>query len=346
MKIHVLIMAGGNGTRFWPVSTPKKPKQYTNLASEDTLIQQSIKRSLHFSKSENIHVVTVQGQKNLALQQTSELIPDSNIIIEPEGRNTAPCIFLGVLEILKKGFSDSDCVVVLPSDHVINNHENFSSDILTAVENAQSRKTITVVGIEPITPHTGYGYIKKGGKLSENLNQVEQFVEKPVLEVAQKYLKSGNYFWNAGMFISRIDTLIQEIMSHAPELGNFREMLLAAVGDFAQVQHVYSQLPKESIDYAVIEKSQKVDVVASSFDWSDLGSWDALEDIVKKEKNNIICTANKTQFLESEGNIVYAPGKKVSLVNCNNLVIVAEGDHIMVLPKEDSQRVKQLDQEI
>ena len=148
------------------------------------------------------------------------------------------------------------------------------------------------------------------------------------------------------MFISTVDNLIEEMTKHAPELGRFKSLMLEAIGSVVEVEKVYAQLPKESIDYAVIEKSERVDVVASSFDWSDLGSWDALEEIVEKENNNTICSAESTQFMESEGNIIYAPGKKVSLVNCSDLVVVVDGEHVMVLPKQDSQKVKHLKQNL
>jgi mannose-1-phosphate guanylyltransferase/mannose-6-phosphate isomerase len=346
MSIHVLIMAGGNGTRFWPVSTPSRPKQYTSLASNDTLIQESIKRSLNFTSSENIYVVTVERQTQLAAEQSKGLIPEDNIIVEPEGRNTAPCIFLGLLEVLKKGVDKKDCIVVLPSDHVIKNKDAFCHDINLAVENAQKRGSITVIGIPPTSPHTGYGYINKGEGIAGGLYVVNKFVEKPQLETAIKYLKSGEYFWNAGMFISSIENLIDEISLHAPSLGNYQDALFKAIGNSQQVKEVYGLLPKESIDYAVIEKSSRVDVVSSSFDWNDLGSWDALEEVIEPSNNNTVCTANATQFLNSKGNIIFAPDKKVSLVNCDDLVIVVEGDHVIVLPKKDAQKVKELNQQI
>ncbi len=346
MSIHVLIMAGGNGTRFWPVSTPEKPKQYTCLSSDDSLIQESIKRSLKFSRAENIYVVTVEGQKQIASLQTKGMIPSENIIIEPEGRNTAPCIFLGLLQMLKNGVSKDDCIVVLPSDHVINNQENFSRDIQVASENAKKRQTITVIGIPPTSPHTGYGYIQKGESIDSELYKVSKFVEKPNSEIAEKYLASGEYFWNAGMFISTISTLLGEISTHSQDLGAFKEELFNALGSPALVSKVYNKLPKDSFDYAVIEKSQRVDALSSSFDWSDLGSWDALEDITEASEDNFICSAENTQFLDSAGNIIYAPGKKVSLINCKDLVVVVNEGHVMVLPKSEAQKVKQLNQKI
>lgn len=346
MNLHVLIMAGGNGTRFWPVSTPERPKQYTKLSGDKSLLQESINRSLKFTGPENCYVVTTRSQRELALEQTNELIPEENIIIEPEGRNTAPCIFLSLLHLLKKGVSDEDCIVVLPSDHVINNHSNFKNDIVSAANNSSKNSSITVIGIQPTFAHTGYGYIQQGEKLSEGIFKANKFVEKPEQSLADKYFSSKEYFWNAGMFIAPLGTLLSEIKSLCPDLGNFQNALSEAIGDENKTGDVYSSLPKDSIDYAVIEKSNRVEVVQSTFDWSDLGSWDALEDVIEKKEENVQASLAGAQCLNSQGNIIYAPGKKVSLINCQDLVVVSEGDHIMVLPKKDAQLVKQLNQTI
>ena len=229
---------------------------------------------------------------------------------------------------------------------MINNHENFKNDIVSAANNSSKNNSITVIGIQPTFAHTGYGYIHRGNEISDGIYNAKKFVEKPIQSLADEYFHSKEYFWNAGMFIAPLGDLLTEIKNLCPDLGDFQKSLSNAIGNEEETAEVYSRLPKDSIDYAVIEKSSRVEVVASSFDWSDLGSWDALQDVIKPTDSNVHANLEKAQCLKSEGNIIYAPGKKVSLINCQDLVIVSVGDHIMVLPKKDAQQVKQLNQKI
>tara|TARA_X000000950_G_C13860134_1_gene638363 strand:+ start:371 stop:1411 length:1041 start_codon:yes stop_codon:yes gene_type:complete len=346
MKIHSLIIAGGKGTRFWPVSTTSFPKQYNNLLGENSLLFDTIKRTEGFVQLENRYIITVENQKDLAQKQTEGLNLKENIIIEPEGRNTAPCIFLGLLQLIKNGAGPNDCVVVLPSDHVIKSNDLFANDINMAAELSVKNQSITVIGIKPTFPNTGFGYIKKGKELEGKLSKVETFVEKPDLEKAKEYIESGKYYWNAGMFIAPINTLIDEFSKCSPEVFQHKDELMDSLSDPSKLKVAYEKLPKNSIDYAVIEKSNNIQVIPADFDWNDLGAWDALSDVFDAKENNYPVNLESFQGLESKNNIIYAPGKKVSLINMEDMIVVAHGDHILVMPKDGAQKVKSLNHEI
>ena len=347
MALHCLIMAGGQGTRFWPVSTKQRPKQYMNiLGGPHSLLQGSLKRITPVSEVLHRHIVTVEAQRTLAEEQGGEFLPKENLIFEPSGRNTAPCIYLSLVSLLEKGASLDDCVAVLPSDHVILDEESFQSDLIKASELALKNNSITLIGIKPTSPHTGYGYIELGSTYSEGVNKVSSFKEKPVLEVAQKYLESGNFLWNAGMFISPIGMLLEELKSNVPEMEKLEQDFRSRIKNNESINDLYDQLPKESIDYAVIEKSKNVDVVTAQFDWNDLGSWDALESVIEKKEGNIITKTEGIQTLAATGNVIHAPGKKVSLIGVENLVVIVEGDQVVILPKNQSQKVKELNQDL
>ena len=339
--IKTLIMAGGKGTRFWPVSTESKPKQYTNLFSDKSLLQDTISRITNISSREDRYIVTVKNQLSLATEQTSNFLDKKNIILEPEGRNTAPCIFYGLLKLLNDGHDENSIVAVLPSDHVILDHQGFEKTLLSASVLARENNKIVTIGITPDTPHTGYGYIQKGSVIGSG-NEVKSFREKPSLDIAEEYLSSGDYLWNAGMFIAPISLLLDEFKTHAPEYHEYRDQIENAFGDEHELASIYQKLPKDSIDYAIMEKSGNVAVVAAAFDWNDLGSWDALEDVLEKVDGNILASKNSFRQIEANGNIVFAPEKNVSLIGVSDLVIVSSGDQLMILPKKLAQRVKEL----
>jgi len=339
--IKCLIMAGGNGTRFWPVSTVQKPKQYTNLLSDRSLLQDTLGRVKGVSERGERYIVTVKSQVELATTQGDEYLDKENIILEPEGRNTAPCIFYGLLRLLNDGHDPNSIVAVLPSDHVILDIKGFEETLNGAANLAKTENKIVTIGINPNTPHTGYGYIQKGERLGVG-NKVISFKEKPSAEVATQYLASGEYLWNAGMFIAPISLLLEEFQTHAPEYFQYKDELISSFQDEEKLKIVYGKLSKDSIDYAIMEKSKNVAVVAAGFDWNDLGSWDALEDVLDQEDNNIIAAKKSFRQLDSSGNIIYAPDKNISLIGVSDLVVVSDGEELMILPKNLAQRVKEL----
>jgi mannose-1-phosphate guanylyltransferase len=351
-KTFSLVMAGGRGTRFWPESTEKKPKQYLNLWGKESLLEQTLSRLIGLVSLKNTFVVTVQEQEKLAKKNIDQFVDDKNLIFEPAGRNTAPCILLSLAHLLVNGASENDVVSIIPSDHVILNKKGFQNTLKLAGMAAFQNNEIITIGIRPHFPHTGYGYVERGEKKSlssyeteetfesEEYFKVASFREKPTKERAHEYLCSGRYFWNAGMFISKIGVLLEEFAAHAPETYKFFSDLKRAVEEGKSTKAIYEKLPKASIDYAVMEKSKRVSVIPALFDWNDLGSWDALEDVLKPEEGNTVVKDRGHYFKEAKGNIVFAPGKFVSLVGVNDLVIVSNEKVLMVVPKSDSQKVK------
>lgn len=334
-NLHTLIMAGGKGTRFWPESTSKRPKQYLGLVTDQSLLAETLMRFEGLVPAERRYIVTVKDQEDLALKESRGRMPSDHLIFEPSGRNTGPCILLGLARLKKLGASDQDVVAVVPSDHVILNTEGFRKTVKEAATLAASTEGIVTIGIQPHFPHTGYGYIEKGED-----KKVKSFREKPAYELAREYVASGGYFWNAGMFVAQVGVLLNEFRQHAPLMYEHFDELVKATE--AELPSVYDRLPAESIDYAVMEKSKHVYVVPAQFDWNDLGSWDALEAVIKPVKGNTEARARKVLSVDSTGNIIFAPEKVVSLIGVKDMVIVSSGDVVAVFPKADSQRIKEI----
>ncbi len=342
MKSYAIIMAGGKGTRFWPESTSQKPKQYLNLTGKGSLLGITLKRFEGMISPDQRYIVTVKQQSELAANSSTNLINDNGLIFEPSGRNTAPCIMLSMAHLEKMGAKDEDILAIVPSDHVILNEIGFRETINKSIKEATEHQSIVTIGIPPHFPHTGYGYIQKGVSLSENCFKVKEFKEKPDRETAEKYLTSGQYVWNAGMFVSTLKVLKEEFKKCSPETFSHYPELLAAIGDEKQVQAVYEKIPKDSIDYAIMEKSERVSVVPATFDWNDLGSWDALESVMEKKADNTIVGERGYYVSESTGNIVFAPDKHVSLIGVKDLIVVSNDKTLVVLPKDRSQEVKNI----
>lgn len=334
-NLHAMVMAGGKGTRFWPESTAKKPKQYLGLVTEKSLLAETFARFNGLVAAPNRYLVTVKDQASLARQESEGSMPAEHIIFEPSGRNTGPCILLGLAHLKRAGVALSDVIAVVPSDHVILNESGFRETLSVASDLAMSERGIVTIGITPNFPHTGYGYIEKGQAQS-----VQSFREKPDFETAKKYVASGKYFWNAGMFVSRIDVLLEEFKTHAPQMFEHFDALVAASNE--ELPAVYGRIPAESIDYAVMEKSKRVFVVPAGFDWNDLGSWDALESVIAAHEGNTVARAREVLAIESTGNIIFAPGKTVALVDVHDLVVVVGDEVVAVFPKEKSQRIKEV----
>ena len=338
-KLIGLVMAGGRGTRFWPESTSKKPKQYISLASSRPLLTESLDRFGDLIEPSNRYIVTVEEQKLLAQECSGDLCAEDGIILEPSGRNTAPCILLAMAQLLKNGASEKDVVAIVPSDHVILNHQGFRNTLELCSKQVVENDCIATIGINPTFPQTGYGYIKKG-KPQGDVSWVDSFKEKPNFETAKEYVASGEYLWNAGIFVSTIETLLREFKNHAPEIYKFFTPLYESLGNPLETKKIYDEIPSDSIDYAIMEKAEKVLTTPAQFDWNDLGSWEALEGVIDKTENNTIVSSDKHYFEGSEGNIVFAPNKFVSLIDVQDLIVVSNEKSVMILPKDKSQKVK------
>lgn len=341
-RLFSVIMAGGKGTRFWPESTSKKPKQYLSLVTEKSLLEETLLRFDGLVPVNRRYVVTVREQEPLARKVASGNMEDHHFIFEPSGRNTAPCILLSMAQLEVEGANDEDVLAIVPSDHVILNRQGFQQSIKVASEAATNHGGIVTIGIKPNFPHTGYGYIQREDQIGPDLYKVHAFREKPKFDVAKEYVASGEYFWNAGMFMARLDVLKKEFAIHAPKMWSFYEELKKNCHKAESLKNVYDQIPSDSIDYAVMEKCERVFVVPAAFDWNDLGSWDALESVIAQQQENTIARAKGTTLIDSKNNIIYAPNKHVALVGINDSIVVSNDEAVIVLPKSQAQRIKEV----
>lgn len=343
MKLFALILAGGSGTRFWPESTEKKPKQYLTLFGEDSLLTNTLKRFDNLIPINDRFIVTIKKQVPLAINESKGFIKDSNaIIVEPAARNTAPCILLAMAKLENSGMQDDDVVVIVPSDHIILNTEGFQKTVADASRLSAKINKIVTIGITPHFPHTGFGYIEKGEMVESESFVVKKFKEKPAFELAREYVASGKFLWNAGMFVAKLGVLKKEFQAHAPEMAKHYSDLKLNLADEIKLNSIYEKLAKDSLDYVVMEKSSEVLVVPAQFDWNDLGSWDALGSVLSETDNNIVGQDQGHFFYNATDNIVFAPKHFVSLLHVKDLIVVVNDNAVMVLPKEMSQDVKKV----
>jgi Mannose-1-phosphate guanylyltransferase len=336
-------MAGGKGTRFWPLSTEEKPKQFLNLIDEDTMIQMTVNRIKPIIPMERIFVCTGAMYVDLVKEQLPKL-PEKNIIIEPEGRNTAPCIMLSAL-VIDRYFKDST-MVVLPSDHLIKDEEKFRN-ILTESEKVlkDNKKAIITLGMKPDRPETGYGYIKYVSETSESQEfkvfKVDKFVEKPNEEKAKKYFQNGSYLWNGGMFLWKTSTIIDEIKKYSPntyeaiyEIEEVKEENLQKL-----INQKYHETENISIDYAVLEKSKNIYVVPSEIGWDDIGTWKAVERYKEKDEHNNIVEGN-ARVIESKSNITINNGKRIVLIGIDDVMTLETEDSIYIVKKDHMDNLR------
>ncbi len=334
-------MAGGKGTRFWPESIEKKPKQYLSLISSKSLLEETLTRFDKFIEKEKRFVVTVREQEKLAKASSKGKINKQGIIYEPSGRNTGPCILMSLASLLQKGVTLNDVVAIVPSDHVILNKKGFHSTLKKAADFSHKNQQIVTIGITPHFPHTGFGYIQKGKLLNEEAFKVSRFKEKPHFELANEYVKSGQYLWNAGMFVAPIKVFLEEFAAHAPTMYQYWDALLKAKTPVA-LKKVYDKLPSDSIDYAIMEKSNRIAVMPANFDWNDLGSWDALSSVIDEKHGNTVVRSDGEFFLNSTDNVIFAPNHFVSLINMEKHIVVVNDKVVLVAPVKDSQEIKKI----
>jgi mannose-1-phosphate guanylyltransferase/mannose-6-phosphate isomerase len=342
-------MAGGSGTRFWPLSRHLFPKQLLRIGGEQTLIQQTMRRVFGCAPSANVLISTNAVQADLVRLQLADWKNDikDGFVLEPEGRNTAPAIAMAALEIVKR--DPHGLMLVVPADHVVTGQRDFETAVELASRIAMDDYLVTF-GIKPIRPETGYGYIKpnnnvvlgKQGKLRGY--RVQKFVEKPDAAKAARYLKAGNYFWNSGMFLWRAATILEEIRLHQPGLAKAMYEIgeLKRAGAPKQtIDEVYRRLSSVSIDNGVMERSARAAVVPVAFKWSDVGSWGSLDEVaVKDQAGNVI--TGRVIDLESSRSIVYADRRVVATIGLTDMVVVDTPDATLVCPKSRAQDVKKV----
>ena len=350
MKLFAVLMAGGVGTRFWPRSRAKRPKQVLDIFKTETLIQAAYKRLKGLVDSKQLMIVTNEDQKELISQQIPQLTSD-NFVVEPFGRNTSHCIGLAATIISQ---IDADAVMaVLPADHLISNTKEFQRVIKQASKFAFETNYLVTLGIKPEFPATGYGYIQRGKEVRKfdghTIYEVKTFAEKPIRETAIIFLESGDFFWNSGMFIWKASAILKEIEDKLPELYEGLGIIRKHIGKttFSQkLEDVYRRIRGISIDYGVMQTAQEVYVIPTNMGWNDMGSWEVVHDISKKDKQKNAGKYKEISIIDSSENYVYAPDKLVALVGIKNIVAVDTGDALLICKKNRSQEVKDLVEEL
>ena len=340
---HVVIMAGGIGSRLWPLSTPEKPKQFIDvLGVGRTLIQLTVDRFAPVCKSENFWVVTGEKYVDIVREQLPA-IPHDQILAEPEGRNTAPCIAYASWKIALK---DPDAnIVVTPADALVLKTREFAEVIGKALDFTAGSDAIVTVGISPTRPETGYGYIHAAEALRGQIVKVSEFREKPSLEVAKEYVADGKYFWNAGIFVWNVKTIVRELRTHAPQIAEVMERLkpsLFTASEQEQLRILFPTCDKISIDYAVMEKSGSIYVIADDLAWSDLGSWGSVQGHIKADGDGNVVVGGDVRLFGCKDCFVHAASeKRVVIEGLDGYIVSESAGRLLVCRLSEEQHIKE-----
>ena len=345
--MYAVILAGGVGTRLWPRSRQSTPKQFTDITGHGrTMIQATVARLEGLVSSEDTYVITGRRYAGLCSRQLDDL-PEANVLVEPMGRNTAPAIALACAHLRRR--DPEEVVAVLPADHLIQDSAGFRRALRQA-ERCAREGFLAVLGIEPTKAHTGYGYIQREDgplPLAGDLPSfsVNRFLEKPDQATAEKFMADGGYYWNGGIFVSRVERLLAEYERQMPELHSSMNRIAAALGTHEQenvLAEVWPTLPDISIDYGLMEGAKKVAVVPMQVGWNDLGSWDALESVVDQDAAGNYPIEGEILPMNSRGNIIAAEKRLVALIDVDDLIVIDAGDALLIGKKESIQQVKQV----
>lgn len=341
---YAILMAGGVGSRFWPVSTTQFPKQFHDmLGTGDTLIQKTFSRLSQLVPAENILILTNEIYNDIVLEQLPQ-VSQQQILLEPAMRNTAPCILYASLKIHK--MNPDAVMVVAPSDHWIEDEAAFIDNLQQAFDFAQNSDVLVTLGIQPTFPNTGYGYIEYDKTDSNNLKKVAQFREKPDYETAKQFLASGNFVWNAGIFIWNVQAVTSAFKNFQPAMVELFENGYDSYNTTAEKEFInenYAKADNISIDYAIMENAQNVYVLPATFDWNDLGTWGSLHDkLPKDEKNNTV--VNAKLFIEnSSNNIIRTDKDKIVIIDgLDDYIVVDKEKILLIFPKEKEQEIKKI----
>lgn len=341
MKVIALLLAGGSGTRLWPLSRQTMPKQLLALTSNKTLLQETSQRINGIIGYKDQWVITGQSYFHQIISQMKEMSPEQEgveVLLEPVGKNTAPAI-IWAAQRCKKLYGEDSILVVLPSDHLIMNTPKFGSSLKSAIKTAEEGKLVTF-GIPPTSPETAYGYIRiEESPKNDNAYNVQCFVEKPDSKKAQEFLEAGNYLWNSGMFVYHIGTLLKEADKHCTDILRLFEGIDVFNG--SDVEAAYKSSLSISIDYALMEHTDKAIVVVSDFGWSDVGSWKSLFDISEKDGNGNVINGHHI-ILNTKDSMVYSKDRLIAAIGLKDMAIIDTPDALMVCPLEETQHIRQV----
>lgn len=335
-----LIMAGGSGKRFWPLSTKNKPKQFLAVENENSMLYNTYKRLINTGLYTNktIFVVTASSQASL-VKQHLPMLEDKNIISEPKARNTAAAIALSVAYFKHLGYANDTNILVLPADHIIKELDKFTIAIKTAIT-ASKQNYLCTFGIKPNYPATGYGYIQAGGNIFENTKKIDRFKEKPDLKTAESFLAEGNFYWNSGIFLWSLKSIYNAFEKHFYTAFLAINNLVSAFKNNISIEQIYDEIEKKPIDIGIMEKAENGAVVFVDYYWNDVGSFNAIFDISKKDENNN-AFSQKVYAIESKNNYVKSQ-KNVALIGVDEMVIIETETTIMVVPKNKTEEIKKM----
>lgn len=343
--LYAVILAGGSGTRLWPRSRRQHPKQLLDLLSERTMLQETVERIAPLVSYSNVFVITNHEYVADVQYQLPE-VQSEQVIGEPEGRGTAPPAALAALVLQQR---DPDAItIILPADHAIPHAAEFRYALRAAGEMANDGYLVTL-GIKPEYAETGYGYIEVGAPLGEPLGltayRVKRFTEKPDAATAAQFVASGNYFWNSGIFIWRIDTILQEFAQHLPEMRDQLEQMVAKGLDAPTLEQDWAALENQTLDFGIMEKSERVAMVPLDVGWNDVGSWAAIFDLMEGDADGNVIVGHHIG-VDTQSSLIYSKGRLIATVGLDNMIIVDAGDVLLVCPKDRAQQVKQIVDEL
>ena len=343
--ISTLIMAGGSGTRFWPRSREKKPKQFLKIFGNETLIQSTINRFLPLTSKENIFIISKEVQKE-EIEKQNLTVPVENILFEPTGKNTLPCI--GLASLIMSRQNPDGIIIVTPSDQLIDNHPLFRETIKTAIEIAEKENGFVTIGITPTKPATGFGYIEIESLLKTGNDiaayKVKQFVEKPNLETALKYVNAKTFFWNSGMFIFKSSVLWDAIKRFSPDIFAALIEIESHIGKpsfNSELNRIYSSIEGISIDYGIMEKADNVYLVKGDFVWNDLGSWEQVYELSEKDASNN-ATYGEVLLEDTENSYVYTSQGIIAVMGMKDILAVQDGNATLICKRERGEDIKKL----
>jgi mannose-1-phosphate guanylyltransferase len=344
VELYAVIMAGGVGTRLWPRSRQSTPKQLLDIVTENTMLQETFLRIEPLIPPDKVFVITNGTYAPIVREQIPQL-PRENVIVEPAGRNTAPCIGLAALYL--RQLDPEGVMVVLPSDHLICKAPHFRDTLKVVAEVAQGGHLVTM-GIQPDSPHTGYGYIQRGDFLRQmgqhGVYKVARFTEKPDEATAQRFLDSGQYYWNSGMFGWKVSAILEAIEVHLPTLHARLMAIEAALGSQGErevMEEVWQGVESISVDYGIMERADNVAVIPMDVGWSDVGSWATVAELMPKDAEDNVVIGEHIG-IDTTGSLLYSSGRLIATIGLRDIIVVDTGDAVLVCPKSRAQEVKEL----